>query len=302
MRRIPKNIRRARILTLALCSGAAGCSEYVVTDGTGPLSPAPAPGPTLAEPPSSPRPPVADAGPDLQVAPLEAVPLDATRSYDPDGLDIVAVRWALVERPEGSTARVSDPERAKPTLPVDLAGTYRLTLDVQNRPGLWDPTPDELVIEAVPDDALYVQLSWEGENDLDLHLLDGGAPLFGPGDCNFCNLTPDWGGPGPRDDPSLDADAVFGFGPEAISIEAPANGAYTVAVHYYGEQGLSECLGPCERALATVLVYVDGELAGKFARIVRSRGHVWHVATVQFPEGVVSEIDEIGYTNRSFCW
>jgi hypothetical protein len=290
-----------RVVMLGGAALAWACSEYGVSRDPAAASPEPTAGSPTEPVPSGPPPPVADAGPDLVRAPLEQLELDATRSYDPAGADIVAVAWALVEQPAGSTTRLSDPELPRPSLFLDLAGTYRLTLDVQNRPGLWDPTPDELVIEVVPEDELYVQLFWDAESDLDLHLLQAGAGLFGSGDCNFCNMSPDWGGRGPRDDPSLDWDAIFGFGPEAISIEEPADGTYEVVVHYYGEEGLDQCLGRCESSHASVLVYVDGVLAGKFARRLSDQGDLWRVATVSWPSGSVAELDELDATNQSFC-
>ncbi|MEZ4235500.1 MAG: hypothetical protein R3F59_04920 [Myxococcota bacterium] len=262
------------------------------------------PAPTVSSAVFGPAPPVADAGPDLLLEPLDEIELDATRSYDPAGLDIVAVRWELLERPEGSTAEVDAPDKARPSLFLDLAGTYRLQLNVQNRPGLWDPTPDELVLEAVPAESLYVQLSWSTEPDLDLHLLSGSASLFGEGDCNFCNMAPDWGTRGGRDDPHLDWDAIYGYGPEAISIQAPADGAYEIAVHYYGEAGLDHCVGRCEPTTASVRVYADGQLLGKFAHRLVEEGELWRVATVDWQDGCaprIDEIDTIEHTNQSFC-
>jgi hypothetical protein len=114
-------------------------------------------------------------------------------------------------------------------------------------------------------------------------------------------MTPEWGSRGPLDDPSLDWDAIFGFGPEAISIEEPAAGAYEIAVHYFGEEGLDQCVGPCGPSVATVLVFVDGELAGKFAGSLTDQGDLWRVAQVQWPGGIVVEIDDLTHTSQSFC-
>ena len=276
-----------------------GCTEYNYDD---PDPPAPAPAsPTGIPPRAEPPPPVANAGPDMELAPLDTATLDATRSSDPEGREIVAVDWTLIERPDGSTARLDDPTRPRPNLFLDLAGTYRLSLTVQNRAGVWDPTPDEIVVVAKPIDALYVQLAWDAETDLDLHLMENDSELFGPGDCNFCNMNPDWGGSGPRDDPSLDWDAVFGYGPEAITIENPAEGRYRVAVHFYGEGGLELCKGPCAPSEASVLVFVDGELAGKFSRTLTEQGDLWDVAEIAWPSGEITEVDTLGRTFQTVC-
>lgn len=136
------------------------------------------------------------------------------------------------------------------------------------------------------------QLYCCGQNDLDLHLVrpdgalgdygtcpgectvtttpDGGVPVtenrcYEAGDtyvdtcrqhgsdCSFANRFPEWGEPGRDDDPRLDVDDIRGFGPEVITLNEPADGAYMAAVHYFTDR-----IG--EPALATVKVYVKGEL------------------------------------------
>jgi hypothetical protein len=278
----------------------AGCSEYEV-GGAGVVGTPSAPEPESI-PTSRPlEPPIADAGPDQVRAPLDEAILDATRSYDPGGFDIVEVDWTLIQRPAGSTAKLSDPTVPRPELFLDLAGTYRLSLTVRNRAGLWDPTPDEVEIEALPAQSFYVQLSWDAGNDLDLHLLEGDSGLFGPGDCNYCNLSPRWGAAGPLDDPSLDWDAIFGYGPETITIDEPASGSYHIMVHYFGENGTDRCEGSCAESVATVLVYVDGLLAAKFARTLSQQGDLWDVGTISWPEGTPTEIDSLGFTSQRAC-
>ena len=110
--------------------------------------------------------------------------------------------------PEGSRSELVDAETASPTLFVDLAGAYVFALTVQNAEGLWDATPDLVEVTALPADGFYVELSWHAGSDLDLHLMNGTTPMFGFGDCSYCNMAPSWGvASDPDDDPSLDWDA-----------------------------------------------------------------------------------------------
>src|SRR5688500_18943718 len=84
--------------------------------------------------------PVADAGPDQQQTPLVEVVLDGTASHDPSGLAIVAMDWAIVSAPSGSTASLDDAGAARPSFFADLAGEYVFELTVQNEAGAWDST------------------------------------------------------------------------------------------------------------------------------------------------------------------
>jgi hypothetical protein len=152
------------------------------------------------------------------------------------------------------------------------------------------------------------QLYCCGQNDLDLHLVRPGGTLGdygvcpaecivtddtgtgpalsenrcyeegdayvdtcrqGGSDCAFENRFPEWFLPGREDDPRLDLDDVRGFGPEVITLNRPANGVYTTVVHYCTDR-----IG--EGALATVKVYVKGELAHTAGpQLIASEGRAW---------------------------
>ena len=283
-----------RFWLFAGLAAAPACSEYALDDD------GEASGDT-GEQVEEPLPPVADAGPDRVVQPLDELTLDATASTDPGGERIVAVRWTLVSAPDGSRSPIVDADRANALFFADLAGTYVFELTVRNEAGLWDATPDPLVVTAVPLDGFYVELSWSENNDLDLHLLSGTGPLFGPADCSFCNMAPSWGGPGTDDDPSLDWDAIFGFGPETVTIDEPGDGVFDIRVHYYGEGGLDRCKGPCAESLATVNVYLGGVLEASFERMLSAQGDLWQVATIAWPERAITGIDLLEHTNRTRC-
>lgn len=283
-------------LFAGLTAATAGCSDYGYGD---PPSDTDDTGSTTT--PSSPLEPVADAGDDRSVQPLDELVLDAGASSDPAGLPIIGYRWTLVKFPEGSRSEIGSPNLASPTFFVDLAGVYEFELTVENEAGLWDSTPDTLVVTALPADGFYVELSWAASSDLDIHMLNGTTPLFGDGDCSFCNMTPSWGAPTDADDPSLDWDAIFGFGPETITIDEPGYGSFSIDVHYYGEDGLERCRGSCEPSPATVNVYLGGELEASFQRTLTAQGDLWHVATITWPSREIVEVDELGHTNKTAC-
>lgn len=277
----------------------AGCSEYGIQ---GPASPpvdpaAPPPASTAASAPPAPAPapdePIAVAGPDQQLEPLDTVELSALASHDPQGLEIVAVRWRIAAAPAGSTTTIDDDDRPLASFLADLAGAYVIELTVQNEAGVWDTTPDSLVVEAIPDVGFYVQLTWDAKTDLDLHLLDGSTPLFEEGDCSFCNMNPHWGVAGTDDDPSLDIDAINGFGPETITIDDPADGVYTAAVHFYGERGDDACHQGCDPSNATVVVYLDGAPLASFQRLLEADDQLWTVADIVWPDGDIVPVDTV---------
>ncbi len=73
--------------------------------------------------------PVANAGLDQAVTIGSPVMLDGAGSSDPDR-DEISFRWALVHRPAGSVATLSDPAAVRPRFTADVAGTYVAQLTV----------------------------------------------------------------------------------------------------------------------------------------------------------------------------
>ena len=74
------------------------------------------------------------------------VQLDGSASSDADS-DPLTQRWALVAKPAGSAAALSDPALVNPSFVPDALGTYVAQLVVGD--GALESTPDTVVIETV---------------------------------------------------------------------------------------------------------------------------------------------------------
>src|SRR5262249_53703958 len=75
--------------------------------------------------------PVADAGLAQTVLVTQTVTLDGSKSSDVDG-DQLTYHWALISRPPNSQATLSNLQAVKPTLVVDVPGTYVAQLIVND--------------------------------------------------------------------------------------------------------------------------------------------------------------------------
>jgi hypothetical protein len=91
-------------------------------------------------------PPIANAGPDQGVIIGQAVQLDGSGSFDPDG-DLLAFSWSLTLVPSGSTATLSNPTAVNPIFVADVFGTYVAKLVVHD--GLVASQPDEVTISTI---------------------------------------------------------------------------------------------------------------------------------------------------------
>lgn len=216
------------------------------------------------------------------VYPLDTVQLDGSGSYDPEGFEPLTYTWTLDSQPSVSTTEISDEGDDAPTLFIDTAGEYSVSLRVMNTIGVLS-APARWEVEAIPEDSIYVVLSWStDDSDLDLHLMQDGATFYGkPGDCCWCNPNPSWGESGTTDDPALALDNRVGRGPENINIETPADDDYYVRAHYYQDNGGGT-------TAATVQIFVEGLLAYEESRTL-THNQVWDVAYVRWPDAVVIE-------------
>jgi hypothetical protein len=115
-------------------------------------------------------------------------------------------------------------------------------------------------------------------------------------------MNPNWYTGSPDDDPSLDIDSIYGWGPENINIITPATGTYKVLVHYYGEFAASSCSGGCASTLATVRIYLSGVLQATYTRNMSSDDQLWDVADIAWPAGVITQINGFTSTTSTSCY
>jgi hypothetical protein len=236
------------------------------------------------------RAPVADAGADLEADPLSSVTLDGSQSFDPDGHEPLSYQWTLVRRPEGSSATIVNPQEEMPAFVPDLVGVYEAELWVTDSTGLKSLLPDRVVVTAIPAERLLVELVWDSPiADLDLHMLHPGGTLGGFLDCYYGNRTPDWGDPGPDDDPVLKRDDLAGFGPETIGYPEPLDLTYTLKIDFFAAHTPSGT----EPTSVTLRIFVDGLLRAEIVKKLSEQGTLWTAASVKWPEGTITELDQV---------
>lgn len=270
---------------------------------------------------------------EVTTRPLEVIALDGSPSTDVDGPDGRPIRytWSVLASPDGSTAvpveRFQDPRRPRdtgvpddPMTPTavffaDVVGTYVIALTVTDNldhsaPSVACPQPAaQITIEARPTEDLYIELTWQTPADPDQTDADGTDldlrlrhPLaddwYGDLVCFYANANPDWGDVGPDGNPALQLDDNNGAGPEVITLDgpeatAPLGGPYQVGVHYYrGFNPADEFWGPTD---ATVRVFVQGERAGTWSRLIENQLDLWIAVGITWGEGAptVEAIDRI---------
>ncbi|MCB9663089.1 MAG: choice-of-anchor D domain-containing protein [Alphaproteobacteria bacterium] len=233
--------------------------------------------------------PVAVADCPSVVDPPRWVSLDG-RASDAKGRGPLTYAWTLPQRPTDSTGTpVSDGRLESAVLDVarlwaDAAGTYVAELVVTNVDGVRS-APARCTLQAIPDEALAVELSWNTPNaDVDLHVARDGKALFDePDDVCWCHKIGAWGTDSSGDF-RLDLDDKAGFGPETIAADTPPDGNYTVRVHYFKDQRDAAIT-------ATVRVWIDGQLARQFSKVMQN-DNVWDVARIDWPARTVAELTE----------
>jgi len=90
--------------------------------------------------------PVANAGPDQEVAIGGTVTLDGTGSTDKEGKPLT-YSWSLTQKPTGSAAVLSDPASPTPTFTADVGGDYVIELVVND--GKQSSSADSVTVTAV---------------------------------------------------------------------------------------------------------------------------------------------------------
>ncbi len=229
--------------------------------------------------------PVAVIDCDAVVRPLTTYDLDGRGSYDPNGGTLTSYAWTLLEAPQGSTSELINENTDYATLFIDTAGDWEVGLSVTNDVGL-SSAPTRCAFEAIPEDKIHVELSWNtGDTDLDLHLVQAGFDFFdNRGDCCWCNKNPDWGTSSTADDPLLALDNIVGYGPEDLTVDAPGDGDYEVKVHYF-----KDLQGSGAVTTATVKVWLNGALAGTYSQNL-THNQVWDVGYIRWPQATFAPV------------
>ncbi len=96
--------------------------------------------------PGSNIPPVADAGEDRSVHIADDMVLDGSGSTDING-DRLRFSWGFSEQPPDSTAWLNGADTLNPAFMVDVMGSYRVQLVVND--GEFDSEPDEVIVTTV---------------------------------------------------------------------------------------------------------------------------------------------------------
>lgn len=245
-----------------------------------------------------------EVGDEVQAIPQSGLQFSAACSSAAAGQQIASYAWKL-SQPSGSSASLSPSAAAeKITFAPTVTGEYLLSLEVTDSLNTPSCTAAELLVRVVPDNKLFVELTWvtpgdddetdDAGADLDLHLahplaskvcdqpdLDKNgepdpwcAPCY---DAFLVNKTPDWGQSGNAlDDPGLDLDDGDGAGPENTSIPVPETDLpYTIGVYYWDDNGF----GP---SVPKVRIYLDGELAWEKKGPQMVTGDMWCVASASW--------------------
>lgn len=190
---------------------------------------------------------------------------------------VSSARFALVEAPAaGSSFARGEVFRVRTRFGADgVASDHRGSVVLTSGLGQARIIALEGAVRRPPAEelALAISVGWDASVDLDLHLVRAGAMPFDPlNDCFYQRKTQDWGQRSwGGDDPVLDQDAS-GFGPEEVSIQAPADRGYDVFVHFY--------TGGDRPTTARISVRSLGAEQATLMRDFVRCGELWHVGRV----------------------
>jgi len=132
--------------------------------------------------------PVASAGVDQNIVIGRELTLDGTGSSDADG-DSLTYAWSFTSLPDGSNATLSDNSIAQPTFTPDIAGSYVVTLRVDD--GTDESAADSVVINAAQNytdlfevssqtNATVISGSWQAGSQFFLTLKNNSPYSFTP--------------------------------------------------------------------------------------------------------------------------
>ncbi|MBL9037010.1 MAG: choice-of-anchor D domain-containing protein [Archangium sp.] len=195
----------------------------------------------------------------------------------------VTCAWSAQMRPTTSNGTFGSASSCTSTTYfADVVGTHLLTFNVVD--GLGGSDQCTTPVTVTPSGDLWIELTWDRDNDMDLHLLHPNAGLpsvtsswfNSTWDCYFSNRTPTWG-TNAQNNPSLDRDDIPGRGPENTRINTPLlNTSYTIGVHMF-----SYAASP-NPVTSTVRVYCGGSLITTQSLTMSRVKDMWILGGVSF--------------------
>lgn len=222
-------------------------------------------------------------------SPGQRITLDGSTSGDPDGDAPLSYKWTLRSKPLTSQTTIVMPTSATAEMTLDamISGAYEVQLDVTDATGAQSCMPARSTVVASPAQKLLVKLFWDNAStDLDLHVLRTNTATYfsAPDDCYYQNQAPDWGVPhDSEDNPSLERDALTGFGPEVFGYVNPIGSTYRIAAVFE-----NELLSTKPASRATIQVYLFGVLKAEGTRTLNQKGDVWQAFDVDWLSGDVT--------------
>ena len=230
---------------------------------------------------------------------LSTIELDGTESSGSDGA-VERYEWRLISAPASSTSRLTPGNQvASPRLFLDVLGEYEVELVVYDDLDIESCTSSRLLIKAVTDQGILVQVTWDTPADAN-KTDDSGADLDlyyrrAQGDWNDSDFTVfwestdgDWGIPGdPTDNATLELEDNKGPGPEQVSHKNPdPTEIYGVGVHYYDDGGFG-------LSNAVVEIYLSGILHYQSMSTPLQDGVFWHAADIDWGSKTITPINTI---------
>jgi len=213
------------------------------------------------------------------------VPANSTVTLSPTIMAPGAVTcgWGIQSRPATSNGNFSAPTSCTSTTYfADVVGTHLVTFNVNDGLGGMAQCTTPITVTANGD--LWIELTWNHPNDMDLHLLhpnSGNPSLAGSWfnsvwDCDFITDIPVWSA-NAANNPSLDRDDITGQGPENIRINTPVQMIdYSIGVHMYSYAASPQVV------TSTVKVYCGGQLITTQTRGMSTTKDMWVVGKVNF--------------------
>jgi hypothetical protein len=215
-----------------------------------------------------------------------------------------AYAWRLVSAPDFGVKSFSGTDTGRAELVPQLDGTYEVELVVTNKRGCRSARNVTLTVSS--DGGVHIEVTWkESHGDVDLHYIRPNGTFADRStntDCFYANCRRDdyfydieWGGP-EGSDPLLDADKVWGNGPENVTVDKPTDGLYSVVAHYYCARDRAESndewgdysglaatsSGP---ATVTAKVFFFGRLVHTVERSLTQRD-LWRIGWVKVDGGL----------------